>query len=297
MPNRPTSGFPAIYQEVPSENRLSMRWIFNLKKYDITHLHFHTCIEIGICVSGSGICCIDGEEYPFHAGDIQIIFPYMNHMHRSDPPTPAQWYWLFTDYTELATALNFRNTVNVEQEILTRVATFGTISEADFPKTLASLRRMFEEAIRDVGNEFADQKTALNIYLSFIYLLEESKSRPPISVPDSHKDIIKITPALSEIARRIEDREHISVAEMAAKCNYSVTNFRRIFTRYFHCSPQQYIALCRIRMAKHLLTDDNHHSIIDIAHMVGFDNISGFNRAFKSITGMTPSDFRHQVGH
>ncbi len=296
MRNQPTGGFPAIYHEVPSEYRMNMKGLHVLDIYDINHLHFHTCIEIGFCVSGSGICCINGEEYPFGAGDIQIIFPYMNHLHRSDPPTPAKWYWLYTGCNELAACLGLNDSVQLEQSILPRIAAFGTVCEAEFPKTVAVLKRLFEEAIHDPDNEFADQKLALNLYLSFLYLLEESAGHPPISLPGDHKDILKITPALDEIARCIDAKESISVSDLAAICNYSVTNFRRIFTHCFHCSPRQYISVCRIRLAKKLLIADR-HSIAEIADIVGFENISGFNRAFKSTTGMTPSAYRNRSGH
>ncbi len=296
MQKQPNGGFPAIYQEVLPEDRLNMRVMKDLEPYDIKYLHFHTCIEIGICVSGSGICCIDGREFPFQAGDIHIIFPYMNHLHRNDSAQPSKWYWLFIDYGELSSCLGVRNAVNFEEDILPRIAAFGPIREAEFPRTVATLRRMYHEAIQDPAGEFAAAKLALNLYLSFIYLLEESAGRPPIPRPEHHKDIIKIAPALREIATRIDAKESITVAELAAICNYSETNFRRIFTRYFHCSPQQYISECRIRLAKKLLIT-GHSSIRDVADMVGFENISGFNRAFKALVGMSPSEYRAQSNY
>ena len=54
MLNQPTGGFPAIYQEVPSELHMCMRAVYELNMYDITYLHFHNCIEVGMCVSGDG---------------------------------------------------------------------------------------------------------------------------------------------------------------------------------------------------------------------------------------------------
>ena len=99
---------------------------------------------------------------------------------------------------------------------------------------------------------------------------------------------------MTEIVRRIDHKESISVTELDEACNYSVTSFRRIFTHYFYCSPQQYISICRIRLAKQLLSTSS-HSITDIADMVGFENISGFNRAFKNITGVSPSKYRSSL--
>ena len=37
---------------------------------------------------------------------------------------------------------------------------------------------------------------------------------------------------------------------------------------------------------------DTRMRVIDVAHTVGFDNLSHFNRIFKRLLGMTPRSFR-----
>ena len=36
-------------------------------------LHFHNCLEIGLCHSDSGTLEINGEKKSFHAGDVTIL--------------------------------------------------------------------------------------------------------------------------------------------------------------------------------------------------------------------------------
>jgi AraC-like DNA-binding protein len=52
--------------------------------------------------------------------------------------------------------------------------------------------------------------------------------------------------------------------------------------------------MLRIKDAKRLLakSDMNHYSIEGISSMVGYRNLSTFNRNFKNETGLTPSYFQ-----
>ena len=41
-----------------------------------------------------------------------------------------------------------------------------------------------------------------------------------------------------------------------------------------------------------MLAGDDNRSIKDIAYSLAFENLSYFNRVFKKITGLTPSQYR-----
>ena len=79
MRNRSIETLPVVLADfgtVPME-RIEKGWNpVRLMVYDVSYLHFHKNIELGYCVSGEGISYVDGKEYPFYAGDVQIIFPY-----------------------------------------------------------------------------------------------------------------------------------------------------------------------------------------------------------------------------
>lgn len=50
-----------------------------------------------------------------------------------------------------------------------------------------------------------------------------------------------------------------------------------------------------ISRAKELLEDTN-YTVMDIAVMVGYSSNSTFTRAFHSIVGMTPKEYRDRMG-
>lgn len=58
-------------------------------------LHFHNCLEIGICHSDSGTLEINGEKQTFHAGDVTVLPRNVPHTTYSAPGTKSHWSYLF----------------------------------------------------------------------------------------------------------------------------------------------------------------------------------------------------------
>lgn len=49
-----------------------------------------------------------------------------------------------------------------------------------------------------------------------------------------------------------------------------------------------------IENARELLKEN--HKILDVALLVGYQDTAHFNRAFKEVTGLTPSVYRKEMG-
>lgn len=61
-------------------------------------LHFHNCLEIGLCRSDSGILGFADGQIPFTAGDVTLIPRYLPHTTCSSPGTRSLWCYLFVDF-------------------------------------------------------------------------------------------------------------------------------------------------------------------------------------------------------
>lgn len=83
----------------------------------------------------------------------------------------------------------------------------------------------------------------------------------------------------------------LSLDELAARANMSRSYFSTTFKRLNGVSPWEYIMIKRVETALGLL-ENTPMSIIEIAIGCGFNNISNFNRAFRKITGKTPTSYR-----
>lgn len=65
------------------------------------HLHFHNCLEIGICHADSGTMIFEGVSMPFGAGDVTCVPRHVTHTTYSSPGMGSLWSYLFIDPCEL----------------------------------------------------------------------------------------------------------------------------------------------------------------------------------------------------
>jgi len=101
--------------------------------------------------------------------------------------------------------------------------------------------------------------------------------------------------AVTSVAMRMqEDPKSIeSIQEVAAEAGYSTDHFTRTFKKIMGCSPQQFLVNARIAKSKHLLIDSE-LSIKEMADQLGYCNAYFFSRQFKTMTGLTPTEYRDQ---
>lgn len=67
-----------------------------------------------------------------------------------------------------------------------------------------------------------------------------------------------------------------------------------VINRHYNTNFCEFINRHRIHLAKEMLLTKGRASVLDIAHEVGFNSKSAFNRAFKAVTGLTPLKFKNQ---
>lgn len=91
-------------------------------------------------------------------------------------------------------------------------------------------------------------------------------------------------------------REDISVEQLAAKCNLSVSYFHKLFVQRTGTTPNRYLMLTRITAAKTMLLTSN-QSIAQIAESCGFSSQGYFCDCMKKYTGMSPMQFRRTANY
>jgi AraC family transcriptional regulator len=102
-------------------------------------------------------------------------------------------------------------------------------------------------------------------------------------------------------AKRIEEyiRENLSsalsISDIGRACAMSTRNVARVFKQATGGSIGDFIARCRIDLAKELLASDDLR-IKEVSWRCGFRSSSAFSAAFRTATGTTPRDFRFRPG-
>ena len=89
--------------------------------------------------------------------------------------------------------------------------------------------------------------------------------------------------------------ENISLAKLAQLIQLSPYHFCRAFKQSFGVPPHRYHTSRRIERAKALLANPG-NSVTNIGMTIGFSETSSFTAVFRKTTGMTPTDYRRDLG-
>lgn len=88
--------------------------------------------------------------------------------------------------------------------------------------------------------------------------------------------------------------ERISIETIADLANFTPAAFCRFFKTRTGKTYHEYLMDLRINFACKLLAEDK-LNISEIAHQSGFQNLSLFNRQFKELKGITPSEYQFRL--
>jgi len=93
---------------------------------------------------------------------------------------------------------------------------------------------------------------------------------------------------------QVDEKQELSLDEVAAMCYVTPAYFRRLFREYAGMSPAQYRIRRKTERAKELLSHAD-MSVAEISDVLGYDNPSYFCRAFKKETKQSPSEYRREL--
>ncbi len=98
-----------------------------------------------------------------------------------------------------------------------------------------------------------------------------------------------VAPALAFINNHL--KSDISVPDLAKMCALNECTFRREFKKQMGVSCVKYMNEEKIRKARHVLRHET-ISVGQLAQTLGFHDESRFCKVFRSVTGMTPLQYR-----
>lgn len=254
-------------------------------------LHFHNCLEIGLCHSQAGIIEFENTPYPFQADDITIISSDIPHTTYSYPGMASRWSYLFIDTEELLRTF-FPVDAMPHADILMDF-------EHSFRQIMPRSKYPFVyHLVVTIMKEIEEKKMNYQIAVRglFLTLVTElmrihSSRQSGVSAKDS-QNILTIAPALDYI--RANYMQVFTIEDLADLCHLSPTHFRRVFGATMGSSPLEFLNTTRILKAGVMLriTED---SILEISEKVGFRSISSFNRHFSAMMGLTPKEWRRKM--
>lgn len=106
---------------------------------------------------------------------------------------------------------------------------------------------------------------------------------------DTDQNREKIQKAVEYIKANYQKDLNMALVSNYVSMNYSL--FSVTFKEYTGVNFVNYLKDIRIRQAKQLLTQTD-EKIVDISRMVGYENEKHFMKTFKSVCGVSPSEYR-----
>lgn len=283
MRNRSISSLPSYY--VPAQSTWESEREPKpgpLEVFDITYLHFHSLLELGVCTQGRGCCIVEDREYPFVQGDVQIIFPFQRHLSRSEGGEYSQWLWCSLEPLSLLGQWGAPDLARMERLLYTGMGLCGIIDRKRYP--------LIAELIARVALPGEKNRRLSCLHTLIEELAAESEGMPPLALRPGRR-FVQLAPALEAARQALQQGEAPLVSALAEACGLSPAPFRRAFRQVLGQSPQEYIQACQMKKAQRqlLLTDE---PITQIAFSVGYQDVSGFNRVFLRHFGMPPRAYR-----
>lgn len=126
----------------------------------------------------------------------------------------------------------------------------------------------------------------------FVLALERIPTAQRLLTSDDRKVAEKIETLLRQ--QKIYREMGLSRGQLAERLTVSETQLSHIINRHFECNFNTLVNVHRVEEAKDRLQQEPQTSVTVIAFEVGFNSIASFNRVFKDLAGMSPSDWRQQ---
>jgi len=138
-------------------------------------------------------------------------------------------------------------------------------------------------------------KTALKLENQGIifFLVSRFLAREEYSAPHTQAIPSKILDTMSYVQIRLG--ENITVSELARRVNQNQDYFSKQFLIHTGQRPLNYIHEKKIERAQYLIATSD-KTFLEIALNTGFSSLPHFSKIFKQILGLTPGEYRRQIG-
>jgi AraC-like DNA-binding protein len=255
-------------------------------------LHFHNCLEIGICHQDSGFIEFADTPVPFKAGDVTFISRNVAHTSYSTKGQSSLWSYIFLNPDELFKGI-FGPASPYGEIYYDMTQNLQMILHGDEHKEIYSLvtQILAELVNKEMNYQMSVKGLMLALFMKLMRVYAGQK-KENLAQRVAHDNDIAIMPALEYI--RENYMQNFPIEDLANMCHLSQTHFRRVFHEIMQTSPLDYLNTTRI-LQSCILLRTTEESILSISEQVGFRSVSSFNRHFSEKMGAQPGEWRRKM--
>ena len=245
-------------------------------------LHCHDYFELVVFEEGDIHYICESDTYRPKTGDVLLIPPGVFHMSviRCDRTLYKRHvFYLYPNALDVYGCGVLTGFLKCEYNNLAVLSLKGHKSEEVF-----SLLNKLDKTLA-CKQDPAYAALSTGILIQIFFLLDQGDWGPG-------DDRTPLPENISAVKQYIDHhfRELRSVDEIAAHFFYSREYISRLFRKHFNTNVSEYIKARRIAYSQSLI--EQGHPISEACYQSGFENMSTFIRSFRSIAGVTPSEYR-----
>lgn len=255
--------------------------------------HYHPELELHYIIKGQGVRFIGDNVDNFDDGELLLIGADLPHMWRCNDKYFKQNPELEAEAVVVQFLPDFMGRDFLEKSESEPVSRLYNIAKSGLEihgKTKELIIPMMYESVKEDG-----LSRMLRIF-TMLEILSKSKDLTPISSAINYRGDEEEKDRINKICTyALNNYKHkISLEDIAQVANLSSTSFCRYFKLQTKKTFRNFLNEIRISHAKRLLIEDRDLTTESICFECGFNNRSNFFRQFKSITGITPIEYRQQ---
>ena len=252
--------------------------------------HWHAQVEVNYIVRGWVHYKMSGHEVRFSEGDMALFWGGLPHQldDAADDVVYAGGHLPLVHFFRLRLPQNVQSKLMQGATLITRAT--------DASDTINFAR----------WNDYARSGDPMKAGMAVDELL--------LRIERVRFDAYSLLPGRADIASSVDGLDHHSSPIVVRICDFIADNFREeidstdisqaadihpkyamnVFKKSTGMTLNDYVNLMRLSYAQALLMQDD-ANVLQVAMDSGFGSLSAFNKSFRKIAGMSPTDFRRDV--
>jgi AraC family transcriptional regulator, arabinose operon regulatory protein len=226
------------------------------------------------CTKGDGWCVLRGQRHEVHAGDLLVVPPREPHIYGADESQPwtISWFHLAGD-----------DVIPLLQELGASTGN-PVLYLGEDPQLLA----LFEDGLQTLEHGYAHTRLfyASRIFGHLVGLMVQRCQERWRGDLDSGE---KVAQCIAYMKLHLDKPLRLPI--LASLVHLSPSHFNALFRRETGYSCMDYFIRLRMDQACQLL-DTATLNIKNIAACVGYEDQLWFSKLFKTVTGLSPTDYR-----
>ncbi|WP_195571440.1 AraC family transcriptional regulator [Paenibacillus sp. 1001270B_150601_E10] len=252
--------------------------------------HTHQSLEIGVCLSGSGVFYFEQKRYPVSPGDVFLVNQTELHIAQADPDDPCSFIFvnfdpgiLLVEDEKLLLPYSYQS-----DQFQNHIAADTELAKMILPRMKIMLEEM---KTQEIGYLSRVRAVLIEIHVLFLRnYMNQISSDQWRRLNESYRELRIILHFIHE-----QYTSDIQLADAAKLVGWSSGRTSRFFRECMGQSLKDYIQALRIREVTKKLVS-TYDPISELCFDCGFQSMASFYRAFQKVTGMSPKSYREKFG-